>query len=275
MNNIFYKISGFILLAVAGFIGVSFLVPQISTEDEGGVKDFSKMTQAEFVKSGEDIFNTKGTCIVCHSIGPRATARCPDLAGIGSLAVARKQGMDALQYLTESLTDPAAYVVEGFGAIMPKVHKPPIALTMEEMKAVIAFLQSQGGEVTVSPTTPLPISQKAISEMEKAARGEAAPTGEPKSGADVFFGKMRCIACHKIGDQGGILGPPLDEIGAIQTEDYLRESILTPDAVIVKGYEGRKNPKKSIMPQHFKENLSDKEVDDLVAYLLTLKGKTP
>ena len=32
---------------------------------------------------------------------------------------------------------------------MPVIHKPPIGLTDEEILAVIAYLQSMGGEVTV------------------------------------------------------------------------------------------------------------------------------
>jgi hypothetical protein len=48
-------------------------------------------------------------------------------------------------------------------------------------------------------------------------------------------------------------------------EDYLRESIIEPDAHITEGFTA------GIMYQNYGKDLSEQEINDLVAYLLTLK----
>ena len=55
--------------------------------------------------------------------------------------------MDCKAYLYESLTNPGAFVVPGFENIMPDMRKQ---LSEDQIWAVIAYLQSQGGEVTVT-----------------------------------------------------------------------------------------------------------------------------
>ncbi|HEY63384.1 MAG TPA: cytochrome C, partial [Caldilineae bacterium] len=44
-------------------------------------------------------------------------------------------------------------------------------------------------------------------------------------------------------------------------EDYIRESILSPKAFVVEGFQ-------PLMPQNYGEQLSQQELDDLVAFLL-------
>ena len=52
------------------------------------------------------------------------------------------------------MTDlPDSFIVEGYNAGMPVIDKPPIGLTDEEILCVIAWLQSMGGEPTVSLET--------------------------------------------------------------------------------------------------------------------------
>jgi len=42
------------------------------------------------------------------------------------------------------------FIVPGFNPGMPVINKPPIGLSDQEILAVIAYLQSQGGKVTVT-----------------------------------------------------------------------------------------------------------------------------
>jgi len=42
------------------------------------------------------------------------------------------------------------FIVPGFNPGMPVINKPPIGLTDQEILAVIAYLQSNGGKVTVN-----------------------------------------------------------------------------------------------------------------------------
>lgn len=109
-------------------------------------------TQADLVKVGQKLFFSKGQCALCHSIGPSELARCPELKGIGAKLTR--------EFIYESLTQPQAYLYlaydhEGpprpFPAKMPAINKPPVGLSEPELLAVIAFVQSLGGEVTIQP----------------------------------------------------------------------------------------------------------------------------
>jgi putative membrane-bound dehydrogenase-like protein len=62
--------------------------------------------------------------------------------------------------------------------------------------------------------------------------------GDPKAGRELFFGsKAICSTCHRIKDQGGLIGPNLSQIGAIRSREDLLESIVFPSASIARGYE--------------------------------------
>jgi hypothetical protein len=65
-------------------------------------------------------------------------------------------GLDQLHYFAQSLCDPNAFVVPGFTPGMPTINKPPVGLSDEELHAVIAWLESQGGEPTITLKDKLP-----------------------------------------------------------------------------------------------------------------------
>jgi cytochrome c oxidase subunit 2 len=113
------------------------------------------MSVDELVQAGRQIAEGKGTCMGCHTIGSASKGRFPDLGGIGSRAGSRKPGMSSTDYLAESLYDPNAYIVEGYSPGMPPISKPPIALSDMEILALVAYLQSLGGEPAVTATTRL------------------------------------------------------------------------------------------------------------------------
>jgi putative heme-binding domain-containing protein len=139
----------------------------------------------------------------------------------------------------------------------------------------------------------------------------AEPHGDAARGKTIYA-SSGCAGCHRIGDAGSIYGPELTRIGAARALPYLSESIANPSADIAPEYEGvlvvttqgkrvtgvRVNEDtftlqlrlpdeqfalfdktellsikpltKSLMPV-FK--LSDHDRDDLLAYLLTLRGE--
>lgn len=67
---------------------------------------------------------------------------------------------------------------------------------------------------------------------------DAARLGRPAEGAKLFAaGQGACVACHRVGANGGQVGPDLSRIGAIRTERELVESILFPGNTIARDYE--------------------------------------
>jgi cytochrome c oxidase subunit 2 len=77
------------------------------------------------------------------------------------------------------------------------------------------------------------------------------------------FDSQGCNGCHTFAAAGakGTIGPNLDQ--ALQGKDaaFIRESIVNPNAEITQGYQP------NIMPQDFGQKLSDKQLNDLVAFL--------
>jgi mono/diheme cytochrome c family protein len=88
------------------------------------------------------------------------------------------------------------------------------------------------------------------------------PAGNPAAGKAVFA-SAGCASCHTFKAAGatGTVGPNLDEVLADKDAEFVRQSILDPNAEIAKGYQP------GIMPTTFKDQLSDEQVDDLVAFL--------
>lgn len=110
----------------------------------------------KMVTLGAEIFHGKGLCINCHSIGsePGGT-QGPNLAGVGERAGTRVVGLGDVDYFTQSLYHPNAFIVPGFSPAMPEINKPPIDLDDLEILMVIGYLQSLGGAPTVGPETKL------------------------------------------------------------------------------------------------------------------------
>ena len=97
------KVGVFSLAVMGSYSYFANSIPQIESKPpeelslEGG-----KVTPAQLVKAGEEIFKTKGTCEICHRIGQKGT-RAPDLAGLGARAGKTKPGMSGKPYIIESL----------------------------------------------------------------------------------------------------------------------------------------------------------------------------
>jgi cytochrome c oxidase subunit 2 len=76
-----------------------------------------------------------------------------------------------------------------------------------------------------------------------------------------------CGACHTLSDAGtsGSTGPDLDANLQGRDEEYIRRSIVEPDAEIAQGYNG------GIMPS-YRQSLSQEQLDALVSYLAEATG---
>ena len=61
--------------------------------------------------------------------------------------------------------------------------------------------------------------------------------GDATRGESVYRREnLQCVACHAIGEVGGVIGPNLVSIGASAPVDYLIESLLEPSKKIKEGY---------------------------------------
>ena len=65
----------------------------------------------------------------------------------------------------------------------------------------------------------------------------AAKRGNPARGAVIYASPTNaCLSCHKVGRQGGNVGPELSEVGVKQKINHIVESLLWPGRVVAEPY---------------------------------------
>lgn len=87
-----------------------------------------------------------------------------------------------------------------------------------------------------------------------------APQGSVDKGKAVYA-KNNCKLCHSIAKEGNPKGP-LDGVGAKLTEDLIKKWLRTPKSM---------EPKTNNMLVYGTDKISDGDLADLVAYLMSLK----
>jgi cytochrome c2 len=273
----FLKVFAFNIVVIAFFLYVGNSIPQLRQDPPQELVLAADASAEDFVKAGQDLFYGKGTCALCHEIGKKGE-RCPDLAGVGERAEARikeagykGKATNGAEYLVESLMEPTTYVVEGYQPSMPPVGRQ---LSDLELVAVVSFLQSQGGEVTVNGQTHFPKWRGEGGGVASAAAAPAPVTAAAaSSGASgqELIQQWGCITCHKLDGPDKLIGPSLWDIGARKDANYIRESILQPDAVVVEGFPAGLM-KGTLDGSGFYQKVPLQDLNTIVDYLTSLKG---
>lgn len=127
-----------------------------------------------------------------------------------------------------------------------------------------------GGSETAAPAAPATMT------------GGNAANGQTLFSQSVLAGNAGCTTCHSLEPGKALVGPSMagiatraaTTVSGQSAEDYLHESIVNTNAFLAKGCNAS-DPEAQcvagIMPQDWPQKLSAQEIDDLVAYLLTLK----
>jgi putative heme-binding domain-containing protein len=91
-----------------------------------------------------------------------------------------------------------------------------------------------------SLVTPLLQAVRTQSEQQQTLLREYEPRlsgGDAARGRQIFFGKVSCSSCHRVGREGQEVGPDLTKVGAIRTGRDILESVLLPSATFAQGYD--------------------------------------
>jgi nitric oxide reductase subunit C len=263
-------------------------------------RQFDKLTNADKitpqVTRGKDVWH-ENNCINCHTLFGEGAYYAPDLTKITKLR--------GEAYLTAYMQDPSKFYDETrHRRLMPKQD-----ISEPDIKALIAFLDwvsnvdNQGW-----PPRPILVTGATFPGTDQvtaqAAAGPAAPQGgtqgtvppgaRPMSGAEnpmalgqnVFrTAAPACTACHSVAPGVNMAGPSLAGVASRaeqllasgqykgQARDiagYLRESVTHPSAHVVPGpmYSASGT---SFMPATYATSLTPEQLDQLTAYLSTLK----
>ena len=254
-------------------------------------RQFPKLTNADSitaeVKHGMDVWH-KYNCINCHTLFGEGAYYAPDLTKITQ----HRGG----PYLKAYMRDPSKFYDE-------KIHRrlmPKQDLAEDEISDLIAFLDwvskvdNQGW-----PPRPILVTGSFVpgadtlktggeqrSDLPPGARPVDAGDDERALGEQVFRGAVpACNACHSTAPGADMAGPTLAGVAtraaaivaspdyqgqAQDARGYIRESIVSPSAHIVPGAMYSADGT-SFMPTGYDGSLTDEQIDQLTAYLETLK----
>ena len=258
-------------------------------------RQFGKLTNADKitpqVTRGKDVWHANN-CINCHTLFGEGAYYAPDLTKI------TKHRGEA--YLRAYLRDPSKFYDETkHRRLMPKQD-----LSEQDITGLIAFLDwisnvdNQGWPprpILVTGATFPGTDAGTAPALAASAGAGAAPAGaRPVTGADnpIALGEAvlrtavpACLACHSTAPGANMAGPTLAGLAARteqlltsgqykgQAKDlagYIRESVVAPSAHVVPGAMYSADGV-SFMPTTYAKDLTAAQVDQLVAYLSSLR----
>ena len=146
-------------------------------------------------------------------------------------------------------------------------HYTSLGDSSETVTRTVAIGSTATPSTTSSGTTSSETTTSAKTTTSSGGGGGDAAAGK------AVFAANGCASCHtfKPANATGTVGPDLDKApaadakadGNMELADFIKESIEDPDAYIAKGYT------KGIMPTTFDESLSGKQMNDLVAFIVS------
>lgn len=269
------KVGGVVLGTILFFTLLANAIPQVQSEVPADLVLGADVSPEELAAAGEQLYHGAGACAACHGTGTRAPNLLTDEGGTGTIGMRcaqRVPGLSCKEYLHASLVEPNSYVVAGYDPIMPDASR---TLSSTQIWALVAYLQSMGGEITVTgadiraaaPAGADPAVAGAI--LPGAAAAAAGGVGLVTASLDPLelMRTHQCMLCHRLGDEGGAIGPPFDGIGARLDAAALRAAILDPAANIAPGYEALAG----VMPANFGSAMTAAQLESMIAHLAGLR----
>ena len=223
--------------------------PMVKTMVAGGVAALSVVAVA--------------TILIMSALAPGATAAGPQLspgekAFVENCASCHKykgQGGDRGPDLTQGSKRDAAWLIgyiKNPQSIKPDSPMSPVRLSDQDLAAVVQFLVDAG---KAAPAAPGPSGGAPVPGAGQPGSNSAAASIE--AGRKIFSAK-NCNYCHRLGGQGGIVGPDLSKEGARREARWLEHYLTEPNELMAA----------TLKP---KIDLSREDILALAQYLASLK----
>lgn len=271
------------LLATVAFIGLTI----------DSHRQFGKLTNADKITAevtrGKDVWHNNN-CINCHTLFGEGAYYAPDLTKITKLR--------GNAYLTAYMRDPSKFYDETkHRRLMPKQD-----LSERNISDLISFLDWVSNVDNQNwPPRPLLVTGSTFpgTDLSAGQRTDAAQAGAPPAARPVSAGNdpialgervfrsatPACTACHSVAPGVNMAGPSLAGLvartdpmltggaykgKATDVAGYIRESVRSPSAHLVSGDMYSANGV-SFMPDTYAKSLTPEQIDQLAAYLTSLK----
>ncbi len=154
-------------------------------------------------------------------------------------------------------------------ATTPPTETPEPTVEVTEEVATEEVTEEPAGD-TASGPTPTPDQFTILAGFGDVARGETLFF----ESLDTSAGPFSCYTCHNVENDQTKIGPgqynlrdrAAERIEGQSASHYIYQSIVAPQEYIVPGFESAPVP----MPDNYDELLSDSQIYDLIAYMMTL-----
>lgn len=259
-------------------------------------RQFPTLTNSENITEevirGQNVWHDYN-CINCHTIFGEGAYYAPDLTKITQLR--------GTPYLTAFMKDPSQFYDED----RHRRLMPNLGMSDQEISDVIAFMDwvskvdNQGWPPRPILVVGTSIPGADLSMAQQAVEGEGVPSGLPPGArpvsadnSPIALGEAlfrtavpTCQACHSMAPGVNLAGPSLAGLEAFfdrikasgeykgkatTAEEFIRESIVEPSAFLHPGpmYSAEGT---SFMPTNYGQDLTEEQIDQLVAYLISFK----
>ncbi len=266
-----------VLGTILVFLSTAIII-YLGFKEENRLEEYKAEQVAEQIEFGAAVF--EANCTRCH--GSRAqgiaglapclrceelfTTRLDDVGWEGDL---QSYIISVVSVGRQVSTRPQLYVGGGTPAMPTWSEKYNGPLRDDQIRAVAAYIMNFEPYALGEVPTPEPLFGL-VDESDPLSRGRA------------YMAQYGCTGCHAIsGFSQGDVGPVLDGIATraetriegYTAEEYIHESIIKPYAYIVEGYQSgvdeAGNPI-SAMPNTFSEEIPEDQLNDIIAFLMTL-----
>ncbi len=130
-------------------------------------------------------------------------------------------------------------------------------LSDDQIWALVAYLQSQGGEITVT-------ADDVAGGAQAATTSQAAASFSASSDPMELLTQNACLGCHVIDGAGPPIGPSFDGMGSRISVERIRSGILDPAADVAEGFDQFAG----LMPPMFGQTLSAAQLEIIVQFLV-------
>lgn len=115
----------------------------------------------------------------------------------------------------------------------PGLSAIPVDRLVKLIEKMPTEIRPEADKLLKQSNADLAGQRKRLEELKDTLAG-----GDPERGRALFFGaKASCSACHRIGEEGGHIGPNLAGIGDIRTRRDLLEAVAFPSASFARNFE--------------------------------------
>lgn len=126
---------------------------------------------------------------------------------------------------------------KGEGAVGPALAVPRIRRAPTDAALFQLIRDGIAGTQMPPSTLPPPLIWQLVAYVRSLGHvGQSKSSGDAKRGAEIYAGKGGCARCHTLHGHGGAIGPDLSDAGARLDRDFLRASLVTPEAAIPRDF---------------------------------------